>query len=890
MTTETYDKKPKFDPNKPFEPVDEKPKFDPNKPFEAADESSKKKESSQSIGIGEDGQSQFPTSMEGVLRTAVRGTKPPDEKNKFIKPLEVPISIDAGVNQDKKANHGWAGVYNMLVGSVAEYGGGLAELHSTLQENLSDSWDEMNGLPVGTTHAVRKKMAQAHPEGGDPVGIPNREQTENFINKARSAKSSRENERKMTQFDVTDGVQKKDVTGMLLSAPKTLLDLVGGAASGGTTFFAQQLNNSAKELEETGNADKLNSGEKLQYIVFQGTLQAAFEKAGLDEMLKATGLGSKIKQQITNKIIGDFKKKGIKATTEQIEKAVLREVSSIPSQIKRVGLKGLGGAGAELTTEGLQKLGEEGTKLSVNQFKGEIFDSEDIKANLIKNVINASAMGGVFGTAIGGSVGVASNTKKAIRKQISQVQTPEDLKRIQQEIAQQVELGNITEQEAEAANITAQQYAEVAATIPQEIDAEKKYALIGGIEQREELKKTIEETQKEIGYLDEAFHEEPKARIELLNAKLEQTNDYIDGLVAGKKVTYKKDGEEYFKTMPDGQVKPISKQHYELGVAIREEDAAKNKKPEIKPDDQKTFTFDHDEDVPPQLEKTQPIALQEVGGKIEATYSGEQLIDAGLATKEVTPLDNAKTTLTQAVEKGKLTGMYAEMAATNPEAVLQDISKQAQNLKEDFTPLDDKREDASREAAEDTFGNKLVEAAIAAYPAQPKAEGVVPSLKDELGQKSGQSVQVGDGKIKSSRGSGIEALVHPETGLGAAVSAILKEQQPLKDAFLKKNGLTIEDYRKLSVEEKEKLQEKWVKSDEFKQLQPQQPKAEGVVPSDALKLPENWEGVKGREVDVPILDPQTGEYTREKMNAEEAYNQLSKQSKILDKVLICITK
>ena len=43
MTTETYDKKPKFDPNKPFEPVDEKPAFDPNKPFEAADEPSKKK-------------------------------------------------------------------------------------------------------------------------------------------------------------------------------------------------------------------------------------------------------------------------------------------------------------------------------------------------------------------------------------------------------------------------------------------------------------------------------------------------------------------------------------------------------------------------------------------------------------------------------------------------------------------------------------------------------------------------------------------------------------------------------------------------------------------------------------------------------------------------------
>jgi len=36
MTTETYDTKPKFDPNKPYEPIADggKPKFDPNKPYE----------------------------------------------------------------------------------------------------------------------------------------------------------------------------------------------------------------------------------------------------------------------------------------------------------------------------------------------------------------------------------------------------------------------------------------------------------------------------------------------------------------------------------------------------------------------------------------------------------------------------------------------------------------------------------------------------------------------------------------------------------------------------------------------------------------------------------------------------------------------------------------
>lgn len=78
-------------------------------------------------------------------------------------------------------------------------------------------------------------------------------------------------------------------------------------------------------------------------------------------------------------------------------------------------------------------------------------------------------------------------------------------------------------------------------------------------------------------------------------------------------------------------------------------------------------------------------------------------------------------------------------------------------------------------------------------------------------------------KIKSSWESNIEALVHPETGLAAVTKKILEEQQPLKDVFLKRNGLTVEDYRKLSDAEKEDIQQKWVKSDEFKTLGKQQP-------------------------------------------------------------------
>lgn len=98
--------------------------------------------------------------------------------------------------------------------------------------------------------------------------------------------------------------------------------------------------------------------------------------------------------------------------------------------------------------------------------------------------------------------------------------------------------------------------------------------------------------------------------------------------------------------------------------------------------------------------------------------------------------------------------------------------------------------------------------------------------------ENGVEENVPENKVKEPSGvqnnpsnwrSNIEALVHPETGLGVTVKKILDEQQPLKDAFLKRIGLSIEDYRKLDEAGKDKVQQQWVKSNEFNELQKQEP-------------------------------------------------------------------
>jgi hypothetical protein len=108
-----------------------------------------------------------------------------------------------------------------------------------------------------------------------------------------------------------------------------------------------------------------------------------------------------------------------------------------------------------------------------------------------------------------------------------------------------------------------------------------------------------------------------------------------------------------------------------------------------------------------------------------------------------------------------------------------------------------------------------------------------------------KSESVVDTKIKSGFESNIEALINPETGLSAVTTKALDEQQPYKDAFLKRIGLSIEDYRKLDDTEKQKVQDQWVASDEFKQI------------SDLITTNQNEETQKEEKTNVLTTDIET---------------------------------
>ena len=750
-------------------------------------------------------------------RTLFKDTN--EEKGKFIKPLPVPKTIESGVKQDKKKDTGVAGrLFNGLVELVSKTAGGIADASNTITDIGGELLDKAQG-----TEGFSKYRKEAQ-----PLRLPEGKDVRADI----EGKLKVNTEYEAPTFDVTDGVQASDIESLAVQAPEQLAGMLMGLVTGGQSYFYQSVSDNSKELDKIPEAAKLSAGEKFGYLYIQGAVQAALEKFSIDKMFKSTGLSKKAADKITNEIIDEFAKKGKKATAKEIEDLAFKKASSFATKAKNVGIKGGVSGVVEGVTEGAQTGASEGNKIALNKITGKkIFDEKDIVTNLAKNVINSAVQGKVIGGVVGGGVGALQNTNKAIRSKIAQAQSPEDFQKLQGEIAQQVELGNITQEEAEAANITAQQYAEIAAKIPETVDAERKYALMGGIEQREGLKNEIAEVNSELGYLDEAFHEEPLARIDLLKAKLEQTNDYIDGIVSGKKTTYKKEGDQYFKTDGKGEVSQISKEHYDAGVAVREEEAAKNKKPEINPQDQKTFTFTHDEDVPAELENVKPIHVQEIstpeGNKVEVTYSGEQLIKAGLA--KVVEVQEEPITFTEQEQdalKGIQEGDFKGTGVSTWTNIIQDPNASNKDKKQALKEL---YEQLTAKGTEAVVGEALGKKADLIYDLNYEAPTESAELQKALSPMETQAVEQSEGAAENVVPSTFENV--ESTSKALHENNLVKElinshdlgkemydRLPSSDDYSKKNKelyksmwdgeITREEYKRIIDEEYSKLQKK----------------------------------------------------------------------------------
>ena len=610
----------------------------------------------------------------------------------YLPELQTPIASAIKKDTQKDENTA-AGIYNTLVGSVKRLAGGVAYMA------------EVGGLVSGG----RPEFAITRLANAENV----RQKTEQFVEKARSEKSSKGYEQAMGKYDFTpepgggllSGVDANDFKALAFTAPSQALDMVLGSLTYGSSFVAQSVSDAANELNESDAGKKLNEPQKAIYIFTQAAVQAALEKLSLDLILKNTGLGKIAKRKIANEITDEFVSKGIKATAKDIEEAAFKKASTFANKVKRVGFKAASGVVTEGTTEGTQTAAQEGIKLLTNKIVDkDVFDEEDIIANLGKNIINATIGGGAFGTAAGGGVGVFQNTNKAIRDEVAKAgkkyfvndtevseaefnaatgnkKAVSDITKIQDEISKQVEEGNITPQEAQAANITAQQYAEIAGKIPTTVSPQDKYRIIGGIEQREALNARKQQAYDELTNLDPVFRKEKQDQIDLIQAKIDETNDYLEGIVSGKKPEYKEKRGMYFKVDSEGNETPINKETYDLAKSIREEDERKAKEPV----DTTPAVIMPEENIPPQViepSKGPAVIMPEENVPAETTVIRPEQQGKGAAVimpeANVAP-EVAETVINKIskIDRSNQTFPVAEIQKANPNEI--DILQQVQN-------------------------------------------------------------------------------------------------------------------------------------------------------------------------------------------------------------------
>ena len=500
--------------------------------------------------------------------------------------------IGKAIQKDKIKGSNVAGVYNTLVGSLASISGGFTYMADILG---AQPYMPLN-VRVATAEADRKKAV-------------------NFIEQARSSRSSKEFEQQQSEFDVSpteggglmSGVDWEDVRGLAFQAPKTLLEMAAGSMSGGLTFAQQSFNDNAKELEESGEGKKLTDVQKVGYLFAQAAAQAALEKFSIDKILKNTGLAKSIQKKITAEVIEGFAQKGIKATAKEVQDEMVKKAAKISTKLKNVGIKGVESAFVEGSTEGIQQAASDAIKVATNKIaEKEVFNEEDINKNFWKNVVNNAVMGAAMGGVTGAGLQGLNSTDKAIRQEIANAtgekkfyvddkevtenefsqstgnkKVTTDLQNIQDQINKQVEEGNLTPEEAEAANITAQQYAEIAGKIPTTVSKEDKYKIIGGISQRNSLQQDLQKAREEMMEVDPIFRKEKQDQIDLIQAKIDETGDYLEGLATGKKPRYvKRDGKKgeettYYKVNENGDKTPISQARYDLAKAIKKEDSRK---------------------------------------------------------------------------------------------------------------------------------------------------------------------------------------------------------------------------------------------------------------------------------------------------------------------------
>jgi hypothetical protein len=347
--------------------------------------------------------------------------------------------------KDRGNNNSYLGaVWNNIVASAERLAGGAARLAMKMDTSpvarIQETADKAASSVTGINYeAIREKEAA--------------DKFRNFIGKARTASSSKEYEKGLSQgFDVTDGIGLDDLKGLGAVLPSMLADMALAAPTAGTSFAIQGYDDALSTLDDIPEAKNMSETTRTAFGLGGGVIAGVLEKLGMDNILKSGTATRYVTSKILKEASEEIAKKGVKVTAEQFQKAVADKATQM---LTKTALKNTVKAGAKSAlTEGATEATQEGAmdllKLASNQLEGkEIFDEEEIKNTAASRYLNSAVMGGIFGGVGGAAMSRTKNVQRYIQNEIKNAKTQQDIDNLVNDINQNVQEGVLSQNDAE---------------------------------------------------------------------------------------------------------------------------------------------------------------------------------------------------------------------------------------------------------------------------------------------------------------------------------------------------------------------------------------------------------------------------------------------------------
>jgi len=491
------------------------------------------------------------------------------------KPVQPEVPKYQKAVQDDRSEIGktLSSLWNSVVGGVRDLTKSafdLAAQNPVIPSNFGAAPTEEN---VKAVNAFRKLPIEQRVAIANKAFAP----VERNIERIRSSYTTKDEEKAMqSKFDVTNGIGLDDMQGLLAMSGRIVTDMALGAATGGTTFVLQGYQSAVEDYDEAVKKAGLPMNENARgvYGMAGGIINGILEKFAIDKMFGDTPAFRSIQRKVIADALKNVGNRTGKAAIDGIEEYAQNTIKKLTSDIKSKGIRAAYRASIEGGTEGLQASLEDAAKFAANAVQGDqAFNEKEIKENFLKNVVNSTVAGGIFGPILGAGADVTfgRNVNKELLNDIANASTDEDFQNINNELTRTFDDNNFSQEERDIVMNNAKRYADIKQSIPTGTPASVQRAAIPLIDERRRVDEQITQLKDSMQNLDESVKASQEEDMRMLEDRRSSINDEVRSLITGDAFNFIEENGKYYKQVNNGPREEISRNRYDLEQIKKEQ-------------------------------------------------------------------------------------------------------------------------------------------------------------------------------------------------------------------------------------------------------------------------------------------------------------------------------